>query len=390
MQDTILIRYGEIGLKGKNQAYFINTLISRIKQTLAPVGKIHCRKTHGRIFIEVQGGLEEAMSRLQKVFGIVSLSPVQKLPLDLALIKDAALEELRSARDNEGGSTFKVITRRANKAFPLTSPELNQLVGGYLLDNTIDLQVDLNNPDIKVNLEIREDAYIYSRVLPGPGGLPVGVSSRAVLLLSGGIDSPVAGWMAMKRGVNITPVYFHSYPFTGDRTKEKVIELCRILAGYGGKLNLHVVHFTEIQKALQQYCPEDFGTILMRRMMMRLAERIAQQVAALALITGESIGQVASQTVESLVTTNAVVNLPVFRPLIGLDKEEIIERAQVIGTYDTSILPYEDCCTLFVPKHPQTRPSLAEVEKAEETLALGELIQQALEQTEVITVAERL
>lgn len=383
-----LIRYGEIGLKGKNQKFFLHTLLTRMKQALAPLGKARYWKTQGRLFVEMETDheAEEALTRLQRVFGIVSVSPVRRAPLDLESIKDVALAELKAAQATEGGSTFKVEARRADKSFPFNSMEINQLVGAHLLEHTAGLSVDVIEPDLRVRVEIREEAYIYTRMIPGPGGLPLGTSGRAVLLLSGGIDSPVAGWMTMKRGVKITPVYFHSFPFTGDRVKEKVIDLCQVMAGYGGDMDLYVVHFTEIQKSLAQNCPEDLGTILMRRMMMRLAERIAQKVGAKALVTGESIGQVASQTLESLMVTNAVVQLPVFRPLIGLDKEEIIKRSQAIGTYDISIRPYEDCCTVFVPKHPVTKPRLEQVEKAEEALPLEALLQEALERTEVISL----
>ncbi|NLP17548.1 MAG: tRNA 4-thiouridine(8) synthase ThiI [Firmicutes bacterium] len=388
MKDLILVRFGELGLKGKNRLYFQNILLNRIREVLTPLGVCRCRRTHGRIFVEVPGNLEEALDRLQRVFGIVSLSPSRRLPLDLEVIKEEALVQLCLARDQDGGSSFKVEARRSNKSFAYNSMEINQLVGAHLLQNTRGFTVDVKNPDIRVVVEIRREAYVYSRQLPGPGGLPVGTGGRAVLLLSGGIDSPVAGWMTMKRGVNIIPVYFHSPPFTGDRAQGKVLALCRILAGYGGKLPLHVVHFTEIQKALRLHGPEELGTILMRRMMMRLAQEIARRVGAQALVTGESIGQVASQTLEGLRATDAVVDLPVLRPLIGLDKVEIIELARKIDTYNTSILPYDDCCTLFVPKRPATRPRLQQVEAAEEGLPLRELVEGALEQTEIIKVTE--
>lgn len=388
MKDLILIRFGELGLKGQNRLYFQNMLLNRIREVLAPLGDCRCRRTHGRIFVEVGDNLGAALDRLQRVFGIVSLSPARQLPLDLAVIKEEALVQLCRAREQEGGCTFKVEARRSNKSFAYNSMEINQLVGAHLLQNSKGFTVDVKKPDIRVVVEIRREAYVYSRQLPGPGGLPVGTGGRAVLLLSGGIDSPVAGWMTMKRGVNIIPVYFHSPPFTGDRTQGKVLDLSRILAGYGGKLPLHVVRFTEIQKTLQLRGPEELGTILMRRMMMRLAQEIARRVGAQALVTGESIGQVASQTLEGLRATDVVVDLPVFRPLIGLDKVEIIDLARRIGTYNTSILPYDDCCSLFVPRHPATRPRLAQVEAAEEGLPLRELMEEALGRTELIKVTE--
>ena len=388
MKDLILVRFGELALKGKNRLYFQNILLNRIREALAPLGDCRCRRTHGRIFVEPAGDMEEALRRLQRVFGIVSLSPVRQLPLDLDVIKEEALTQLCLARERQGGTSFKVQARRPNKSFPYNSLEINQLLGAHLLQNTAGLTVDVKNPDIRVVVEIRREAYVYARMLPGPGGLPVGTGGRAVLLLSGGIDSPVAGWMTMKRGVNIIPVYFHSPPFTGDRTKEKVLDLCRIMAGYGGELPLHVVYFTGIQKALRLHCPEELGTVLMRRMMMRLANELARRVGAQALVSGESIGQVASQTLEALRATDAVVDLPVFRPLIGLDKVEIIEVAQRIDTYKTSILPYDDCCTLFVPQHPATKPRLERLEEAEAKLPLPELMDEALARMEIIQVTE--
>ncbi|NLJ34002.1 MAG: tRNA 4-thiouridine(8) synthase ThiI [Firmicutes bacterium] len=388
MKDLILVRFGELGLKGKNRLYFQNILLNRIREALAPLGGCRCHRTHGRIFVEVPGDLSQALSRLEKVFGIVSLSPARRLPLNLAHIKEEALSQLDLARQEGGGNTFKVEARRANKSFAYNSLEINRLVGAHLLQNTKGLSVDVHEPDIRVVVEIRREAYVYARMLPGPGGLPVGTGGRAVLLLSGGIDSPVAGWLTMKRGVNILPVYFHSPPFTGERAKGKVVDLCRVLAAYGGQLPLHVVHFTQIQKALSLHCPEELGTILMRRMMMRLAQELAHRQGAQALVTGESIGQVASQTLEGLRATDAVVDLPVFRPLIGLDKVEIIELAQRIDTYKTSILPYDDCCTLFVPRRPATRPRLKQVAAAEAGLPVEELVKEALLQTEIIKVTE--
>jgi len=387
MYNTYLIRYGEIGLKGKNRPQFERRLMDNISRALGRVGRAKVSRVHGRLVVESEMDPALVLESLQKVFGIVGVSPALRLPLELEAVYAGALQALKDAvpglRVPPGTPvTFKVEARRSNKSFSKTSPELNALVGGYLLDHYPGLQVDVHNPAILVRVEIREkNAFVYAGDVPGIGGLPVGSSGRALLLLSGGIDSPVAGWMAMKRGIEIEAVHFHSFPFTGEKSLEKVRELCRLLAGYTARIRLHVVHFTDIQKEIQMRCPEELRVTIMRRMMFRLSTKIAAQREALALVTGECVGQVASQTLESMRTISMVTDLPVLRPLVCMDKEEIIKRAQLIGTFATSILPYEDCCTLFLPRHPATRPAPAEAAGAEEHLAVEELLAGALEKT---------
>ncbi|WP_258360833.1 tRNA uracil 4-sulfurtransferase ThiI [Moorella sulfitireducens (nom. illeg.)] len=383
MYTSLLVRYGEISLKGNNRPYFEDKLMDNIRRALAGLTPRKMRKTFGRIFIDLHDDLQAVTARLQRVFGIVSMSPVVAVPLELEAIKKAALAVLKDSP----GTTFKVQAQRPNKRFPLTSPEINREVGAYLLTHSQGQQVDVHHPDRIIHVEIRDEgAYVYSRTIPGPGGLPVGVTGRGLLLISGGIDSPVAGYMGMKRGLELTGLHFHSFPFTSERSKEKVIDLCRVLATYCGPFRLVVAPFTSIQKAIRQHCPEEFYVTIMRRMMFRIAGAVAGKENALALLTGESLGQVASQTLQSMAVINRVVDLPVLRPLVAWDKSEIIEVARRIGTYDISIRPYEDCCTLFVPKHPATKPPLARVEAAEKNLATEALLAECLEKLETIVV----
>ena len=389
MYSTYLIRYGEIGLKGKNRPQFERRLMENMRRALSKVGPARVERVYGRLVVESDAEPAQILDRLSKVFGIVGVSPTLRLPLDMQAVSEGALQTLQDAAalvQLPPGTplTFKVEARRSNKQFPLTSPEINGQVGGYLLQHLPGLQVDVHQPLIKVSVEIREkNAFVYAADVPGAGGLPVGASGKAMLLLSGGIDSPVAGWMAMKRGIEIEALHFYSFPFTGEKSLEKVRDLCRTLANYTARLKLHVVHFTDIQKEIQKNCPEELRVTLMRRMMFRLAERLAGQQGALALVTGESVGQVASQTLESMQVINQVISIPVLRPLVGMDKVEIISRAQAIGTFATSVLPYEDCCTLFLPRHPVTRPRLEQAERAEEALAVEELVTGALDRTVV-------
>ncbi|SDC58182.1 thiamine biosynthesis protein ThiI [Candidatus Frackibacter sp. WG11] len=388
MKDLILVRYGEIGTKGGNRHLFEDKLISNIEQSLTEIAKADVYKTDGRIFVETEmNDVDVVTDRLQKVFGIVGVCPAKETALDFEEIKEAGLELVEKELSDKA-KTFKVETRRINKGFEYDSMEINRELGAHVLRNTEDLTVDVHNPDFKLNVEIRyRQAYVYANDLPGVGGLPVGSSDKAGLLLSGGIDSPVAGWMSMKRGVELIPIYFHSPPFTSERAKEKVIDLCRVLASYaGGSINLRVVPFTEIQTAIKDECPKKLLTIIMRRLMMKIAEEITENEDGKALITGESIGQVASQTLDSMYVTNAMTKMPVFRPLIGLDKNEIKRRAKDIGTYEISIQPYDDCCTLFVPDNPETKPKLRFVEYAEEDLAVEELVSEAITQTEIIKI----
>ncbi len=393
MIHLLLIRYGELGLKGRNKNVFIGRLVDNIRKALAHLPKRKVYSTWGRIWVEVlyddngHSDLEEVLAILKQVFGIYSISPVVETSRDLESIEEAALQVLLAALP-EGGS-FKVETRRADKTFPMTSPEISKTVGSALFDHLDDrYTADMHHPQRSISIEIRDEGvFVSGQVIHGAGGLPVGCSGKAMLLLSGGIDSPVAGWMAMKRGVKIEAIHFHSFPFTGEKSKEKVIDLCRILARWHNKpVHLHVVHFTEIQKSIRQNCPEEYGITIMRRMMFRLAQTIAFRRRGLALYTGESVGQVASQTLESMATINDVVKIPVMRPLVGMDKEDIIKIAQQIGTFETSILPYEDCCTLFLPDFPKIRPRISEANAIEEALDIPALMQEALEKTERMVI----
>ena len=367
--DIILLKYGEISLKGLNRPMFERQLISNVAKALAPLGKFSVRKSQSTIYVEPledSADTELAVERLSKVFGIVNICPAVKCEKTIESIEKTTLECL-SQMDIKG-KTFKVEAKREDKQFPLNSPQICRHMGGVILKNTDGLSVDVHNPDILVQIEIRKEAYIFTHKVSGAGGMPIGTAGRATLLLSGGIDSPVAGWMIAKRGVRLEAVHFHSHPYTSDRAKEKVIDLARIMSAYTGEIRLHVVPFTEIQLDIIEKCPKNYLTIIMRRLMMRIAEKISVQNGSSALITGESIGQVASQTMESLVVTDNAVNMPVFRPCIGMDKEEIVTISKKIDTYETSILPFEDCCTIFVPKHPKTKPSVAEIEEAEKLL----------------------
>jgi thiamine biosynthesis protein ThiI len=394
MYDLLLIRYGEIGTKGKNRYVFEQRLQANIERALRGLGIDQVERAHARFYVPLQANAADMVHRLEKVFGIASISPVKRVPLSKEAITEAALEIMGARLSKEVLSgpaqrTFKVETKRANKGFPYTSPEMNRDLGADLLQAFPNLSVDVHEPQLTLQVEIRENfSYVYTEKIPGPGGLPVGVSGKGVLLLSGGIDSPAAGYLMMKRGVAPIAVHFHSPPFTSERSREKVLDLARVLADYGGPIPVHVVHFTEIQKAINAHCPPKLMITIMRRLMLRLAEAIACQEGALALITGESLGQVASQTMASILMTNQVVELPVFRPLIGADKLEIVELAQRIGTYKLSIQPYEDCCTIFVPRHPETHPKQREVDAAEARLPVEALLKEALERTEVVLCGE--
>ncbi|MBR5152703.1 MAG: tRNA 4-thiouridine(8) synthase ThiI [Clostridia bacterium] len=386
--DIVLLKYGEIALKGLNRPMFEQRLLKNVGKALAPLGKFSIRKSQSMLYVEpLEEGIdmEIAIERMQKVFGIVNICPAVSCDKDMDSIAKTTVECLREM-DVEG-KTFKVEAKREDKQFPLNSPQICQQMGGVILKNVKGLKVDVHNPDILVQIEIRKKAYIFTEKVSGAGGMPVGTNGKAALLLSGGIDSPVAGWMIAKRGVGLDAVHFHSHPYTSDRAKEKVIDLAKILSAYTGKINLHVVPFTDIQLAIIDKCPKNYLTLIMRRVMMQIAERIAKQGHAQALITGESIGQVASQTMESLAVTDNAVSMPVFRPCIGMDKEEIVQISKKIDAYETSILPYEDCCTIFVPKHPKTRPDIAEIVEAEQALTnLEEMIEDAIAQDEVIVI----
>ncbi len=381
MTSTILIRFGEIALKGKNRRYFENVLLQNLKSAVQDM-PVQIKRMHGRFTATFsEDDAAAVIDRLSKVFGVVSLSQVSTAALELEAIKGKAVEVVRSLPEQM--DTFKVETRRSNKSFPLTSPEINRQVGAHLLQRCPRLKVDVHRPAFILFIEIgMQEAYLYHNSIHGPGGLPVGVTGKAMLLLSGGIDSPVAGWMAMKRGLSLEALHFHSFPFTSKHSQEKVIELCRRLSRYGGPIPLHMVNVAEIQKEIRAKCPEELGIILLRRMMLRITEAMGKQRGIKAMVTGESLGQVASQTLESMEVISAAARMLILRPLLGLDKHEIVEKAEAIDTYPVSIRPFEDCCTLFVPRHPATRPNLARVEQAEKSLEIDRLLYEALENTE--------
>lgn len=388
---SFLIKYAEIGIKGKNRYLFEDALVKQIRHALKKCeGEFLVHKTEGRIFIDALSkyDFDETVASLKCVFGISGICPV-------VCVEDSGYDQL--ARDvvqymddvyPDKKKTFKVAARRARKNYPLNSMEINSELGGAILDAFPEMKVDVHHPEILLTVEIRDKIYIYSEIIPGPGGMPVGTNGKAMLLLSGGIDSPVAGYMIAKRGVKIDAVYFHAPPYTSERAKQKVVDLARLISRYTGPIYLHVINFTDIQLYIYEQCPHAELTIIMRRYMMRIAEHIAKETDSLGLITGESIGQVASQTMHSLAATNEVCEMPVYRPLIGFDKQEIIEISEKIDTYETSILPYEDCCTIFVAKHPVTKPNLKMIHLHEENLKgkMDELVKTALETDEVIVV----
>lgn len=391
MFSAFLIKYAEIGVKGKNKYLFEEALVQQIKYALKRCeGEFKVTRTDGRIYVHAlsEFDYDEAVDNLKTVFGISGICPVihvedegyEKLAQKLVEYVDKIYEDKNI--------TFKVHARRARKNYPMNSMELNMELGGAVLDAFPEMKVDVHHPDVMLHVEIREKIYIYSIEIPGPGGMPVGSNGKAMLLLSGGIDSPVAGYMIAKRGVKIDAVYFHAPPYTGDRAKQKVIDLAKLVSRYAGPVYLHIINFTDIQLYIYEKCPHEELTIIMRRYMMKIAERIAKENECLGLITGESIGQVASQTVQSLAVTNEVCTLPVFRPLIGFDKMEIVDVSEKIGTYETSILPYEDCCTIFVAKHPVTKPNLNVIKRHEQNLEekIEELVQKALDTDELVIV----
>lgn len=390
---SFLIKYAEIGVKGKNRYMFEDALVKQIRFALRAVeGEFEVSKESGRIYANAltEFDYDDAVAALKRVFGISAICP-------LVQVEDAGFEELKNQvllyLDQvypEKNFTFKVNARRANKQYPMTSEEINRDLGEVILERFPDLKVDVHHPEVMLHVEIRSRINLYSQVIPGPGGMPVGTNGRAMLLLSGGIDSPVAGYMIAKRGVVIEAVYFHAPPYTSDRAKEKVVDLAKLVSRYAGPIKLHVVNFTDIQLYIYDQCPHEELTIIMRRYMMRIAQMIAEKQKCLGLITGESIGQVASQTVQSLAATNEVCDMPVFRPVIGFDKQEIVDIAEKIGTFETSIQPFEDCCTIFVAKHPVTRPNIKIIRKSEERLSekIEEMVKTAVETAEVVLCQE--
>lgn len=393
MYQAFLLKYAEIGIKGKNRYKFENALCEQIRHRLGKIeGEFDVIREQGRIFVEAKGefDFDDAIDAMSRVFGVSAISPVE-------VIEDKSWENLTvkvgdfvEKQYPNPNFTFKVKSRRSDKAYPLTSPEICTEMGGYLLERFENISVDVHQPEIFIWVEVREKAYVYSRVYQGACGMPLGTNGKAMLLLSGGIDSPVAGYMIAKRGVNIDAVYFHAPPYTSERAKQKVVDLAKLVSRYAGPIRLHVVNFTDIQMYIYEQCPHEELTIIMRRYMMRIAESLAKDSNCLGLITGESIGQVASQTMHSLAATNDVCELPVYRPLIGFDKQDIVDISEKINTYETSIQPYEDCCTIFVAKHPVTKPNIGVIRRSERKLEekIDEMVEEALRTIEVIEIDE--
>ena len=388
---SFLIKYAEIGIKGKNRHVFEEALVKQIKHALRPCeGSFAVHRTYGRVFVECLSEYDyiEVTEALSRVFGISGICPIVELPLvSVEELREAAVDFMKKEYSEEE-ATFKVRAKRLNKEYPVESMTVNEELGEAVLTACPHMTVDVHHPDITLYVEIREKIYIYSKIIPGPGGLPVGVGGKAMLLLSGGIDSPVAGYMIAKRGVKLDAVYFNAPPYTSERALQKVIDLASQVAAYTGPIWLHNINFTEIQLYIYEKCPHDELTIIMRRYMMRITEAIARKTECGALITGESLGQVASQTMRSLECTNAVCTLPVYRPLIGFDKCDIVEISEKIGTYETSILPYEDCCTIFVAKHPVTKPLLSVIERSEKKLSekIDALFAEAVDTAETLII----
>lgn len=388
---SFLLKYGEIGLKGKNKYIFEDALVRQIRYGLKKVeGKFEVHKSQGRVYVDCEGyyDYDETVASLQRVFGLVAICPV-------VVLEDEGFEKLSTdivdyMREMYGDDTytFKVNARRGRKNYPKNSMEINCDLGEVILDNFPNTRVDVHKPQVRLDVEVRNQIYVYSKVIKGAGGMPIGTNGNAMLLLSGGIDSPVAGYMVSKRGVGLEATYFHAPPYTSERAKQKVVDLAKQVSKYSGPIRLNIVNFTDIQLYIYDKCPHDELTIIMRRYMMRIAEHFAKETGCLGLITGESIGQVASQTMQSLAATDDVCTLPVYRPVIGFDKMEIVDVAEKIDTYETSILPFEDCCTIFVAKHPVTKPNIEVIRKSELNLAekIDELVAQAIETTEIMNV----
>ena len=390
MNDILLLKLGEIVLKGLNRKSFEQKLMGNIRRRLVPIGKFKVSCMQSTVYVEAleeDADMDAAFEAVQKVFGVVKISRAAACEKDKDAIARLAIDYLRE--DMRRAKSFKVESKRSDKSFPMTSIQLSQYVGGELAEAYPNCAVDVHEPELIVNLEIRDlAAYVHAQPVNGAGGMPVGSNGVAVTLLSGGIDSPVSTYMIARRGVRLIPVHFFSFPYTSQQAKEKVVELTKLLTAWCGRMTLEVVPFTHIQEEIRDKCPEEYFTLIMRRFMMRIAERIALSNGAKAIVTGENLGQVASQTMEAMASTQAVLSLPVLQPLIGMDKEEIVQMSRKIGTFDTSILPYEDCCTVFTPRHPRTRPSVAEVETAESALDVEALVEEALQGIERIRLEE--
>lgn len=386
---SFLIKYAEIGVKGKNRFLFEDALVAHIRHALKRLdGDFIVSKESGRIYATAQSefDFDEVVESLSRIFGIAAICPmVQVEDNGYEDLKQQVLTYVDKYYDDKH-FTFKVYARRGNKRYPVNSEQINRDLGEVILHTFPDTKVDVHKPEVMLYVEVRNKINIYSKIIPGPGGMPVGTNGKAMLLLSGGIDSPVAGYMIAKRGVKIDAVYFHAPPYTSERAKEKVIDLAKLVSRYSGPVHLHIVNFTDIQLYIYDKCPHEELTIIMRRYMMRIAEHLAGESGAQALITGESIGQVASQTMQSLAATDAVCTIPVFRPVIGFDKQEIVDVSEKIGTYETSVLPFEDCCTIFVAKHPVTKPSIKMIERSEEKLEekIDELVETAIRTVEKV------
>ncbi|MFD2705306.1 tRNA uracil 4-sulfurtransferase ThiI [Salibacterium lacus] len=383
--DHILVRYGELALKGKNRTKFEQTLVRNIRFALQGNPGAKVKRTFGRTIIELNGEpLDEVMEPLRHVFGISSFSPAMQAPNEIEAIKETALQAL--LRHKGDTKTFKVNARRSYKPFPISSQDVNPMIGSHILKNTEDTSVDVHHPDVEINVEIREQGtYITCGRIEGAGGLPVGTAGSVMLMLSGGIDSPVAGYLSMKRGAELEAVHFHSPPYTNERARKKVEDLTKVLTTFGGPVKLHVVPFTELQKAIHSSIPSNYSMTIMRRMMLRITERIAADRGVLALANGESMGQVASQTLESMYTINEVTNMPILRPLVTMDKQEVVDISEKIGTYSISIRPYEDCCTIFLPSESVTKPKREKAARFENTMDFQSYIDAAVENTEVMT-----
>ena len=388
-QNILIVRCGEVALKGMNKPYFERMLVDRIKRNLKSFEGVDVRRHEGLIFVRAEKDLDidAIVKQISKVFGVASISKAVEAPSELNAIGDEAVKYMMNLIEERGVKTFKVEGKRADKTFPVKSPEIGRIIGAKVLVGCKVLKVDVHEPDVLLHVDVRSDrTYIYEGKIAGFGGLPLGTNGKGLTLLSGGIDSPVATWMMAKRGMLIEAVHFHSYPYTSQRAQEKVEDLARIVASYCGRFKMHVVNLLPIQEAIVTNCPEEETTILVRRFMMRIAERIAKDTGCMMLITGENLGQVASQTAEALVVTDASVSLPVMRPLIAMDKVDIMEKAQEIGTFETSIQPYEDCCTVFLPKHPTTKPKLERILESESKLDVEALVEAAVNAQEIVNI----
>lgn len=390
-QNIFIVRCGEVALKGMNKPYFERMLVDRIRNNLKGFDGVDVKRHEGLIYVRADKSLdkEQLIRQISKVFGVASISPAVEAPSNLDDIGEEAVKYMMELIETKGVKTFKVEAKRADKNFPVKSPDIGRIIGAKVLIGCKVLKVDVHNPDVYLYVDVRHDkTYIYQQKIAGFGGLPLGTNGKGMVLLSGGIDSPVAAWMMAKRGMVIEAVHFHSYPYTSRRAQEKVEDLARIVASYCGNFKMHVINLLPIQEQIVEHCPEEETTILVRRFMMRIAEKIAEQNRAMMLITGENLGQVASQTAEALVVTDNCVKMPVMRPLIAMDKVDIMEKAEEIGTFETSILPYEDCCTVFLPKHPTTKPKLERIEASESKLDVEALVASAVESAEVVQIRQ--